>query len=163
MAAVPVRGWKRVKRWPGWAVLAIVVVAVLAIGLTQGDTRPAAEERVESISKRLACPICSGESVFESRNAESAKIRGEVAEMVQAGELSDDEIITYFVQRNSRLLIVPQATGLDALVWALPAAAAVCAIAGLAFAFRRWSRASDTVPTDADRELVAAARLIDEP
>jgi hypothetical protein len=33
---------------------------------------------------------------------------------------------------------VPRADGLEALVWALPAAALVCAVAGLALAFRRW-------------------------
>jgi cytochrome c-type biogenesis protein CcmH/NrfF len=52
---------------------------------------------------------------------------------------------------------VPRASGLDALVWALPVAVFVCATAGLAVAFRRWRRAADTVPTDADRALVDAA------
>jgi hypothetical protein len=33
----------------------------------------------------------------------------------------------------------------------------VCAVAGLVVAFRRWRRAADTVPTDADRALVDAA------
>jgi len=42
-------------------------------------------------------------------------------------------------------------------VWALPAAALVCSVVGLAFAFRRWKLAADTVPDDADRALVAAA------
>jgi cytochrome c-type biogenesis protein CcmH/NrfF len=56
---------------------------------------------------------------------------------------------------------VPRATGLDSLVWALPAFAGVCAFAGLVVAFRRWKRAADTVPTDADRVLVAEARETD--
>jgi cytochrome c-type biogenesis protein CcmH/NrfF len=42
-------------------------------------------------------------------------------------------------------------------VWALPVAALVCAVVGLGVAFRRWKAAADTVPDDADRELVAAA------
>jgi hypothetical protein len=33
----------------------------------------------------------------------------------------------------------------------------VCAVAGLVVAFRRWRRAVDAVPTDADRALVDAA------
>jgi len=40
----------------------------------------------------------------------------------------------------------------------LPVAAAVCAVVGLAFAFRRWRRTVDTVPDDDDRALVDAAR-----
>lgn len=151
-------GWKRAKGWPGWALLAIVVAALLFIGIGTNNSPATPQERVEAISKRLACPICDGESVFESRNNASVNIRTEIRTQVDAGQLSNDEIISYFVQRNSRLLLVPRATGIDALVWALPAFAAVCAIAGLAFAFRRWKRAADTVPTDDDRELVAAAR-----
>ncbi|MCU1359595.1 MAG: ccmH [Ilumatobacteraceae bacterium] len=151
-------GWKRAKRWPGWVLLAVVVVGLMAIGLGTNNTPATAQDRVDSIAKRLACPICDGESVFESRNTASDKIRTEIRAQVDEGQLSNDEIISYFVQRNQRLLLVPRASGLDALVWELPAFAAVCAIAGLAFAFRRWKRAADTVPTDDDRALVAAAR-----
>ena len=54
---------------------------------------------------------------------------------------------------------MPRASGFEALAWALPAAALVCAVAGLAVTFRRWRREAADVhdPTDEDRELVAAA------
>jgi cytochrome c-type biogenesis protein CcmH/NrfF len=57
------------------------------------------------------------------------------------------------------VLLVPKASGFDALVWVLPVAALVCAAAGLAVTFRRWKREADddVDPTDDDRELVAAA------
>jgi cytochrome c-type biogenesis protein CcmH len=161
MSAGTRSGWKRVKGWPGWALLAIVVAGLLFVGIAVDGSPPTAEERVEAISKRLACPICDGESVFESRNSTSANIRTEIRTQVDEGERTNDEIISYFVQLDSTLLLVPRATGLDALVWALPAFAAVCAIAGLTLAFRRWKRAADTVPTDDDRRLVAAARMAD--
>jgi cytochrome c-type biogenesis protein CcmH len=160
---MPSAAWKRAKGWPGWVLLAVVVAGLLFVGITTDNSPPTAEERVEAISKRLACPICDGESVFESRNNASANIRNEIRQQVAAGERTNDEIITFFVQRESRLLLVPKASGLDALVWALPAFAAVCAIAGLVVAFRRWGRAADTVPSDDDRQLVAAARAADEP
>jgi len=149
---------KQVKRWPGWMVLLLVVVGLLAVGATR-DTGPRTpEERVEEISKRLACPVCDGESVFESRNNASQSIRTEIAQQVAAGTVSDDEIVTFIEQRfGGKVLLVPRATGIDALVWALPAAALVCSVVGLAFAFRRWKLAADTVPDDADRALVAAA------
>jgi cytochrome c-type biogenesis protein CcmH len=158
--------WKKVKGPAGWTVLAVVVVALLAIGIGGDTGAPTAEERVESISKRLACPICDGESVFESRNNSSAAIRTEIKQQVAAGTASDDDIIDFIEQRyGGRVLLVPRSTGFDALVWALPAFAAVCAIAGLTVAFRRWKRAADTVPTDDDRVLVAEARAadLDEP
>lgn len=151
--------WKRVKGPAGWAVLAVVLVALLAIGIGRDTGTPSPEERVESISKRLACPICDGESVFESRNNASAAIRTEIQQQVAAGTASDDQIVTFIEQRyGGQVLLVPKATGIDSLVWALPAFAGVCAVAGLAVAFRRWKRAADTVPTDDDRVLVAHAR-----
>jgi cytochrome c-type biogenesis protein CcmH len=150
--------WRHAKRWPGWLALAVVAVVLLAVGANQDNTPTTREERIEAISKRLACPICDGESVFESRNNASVAIRNEIAAQVDGGVRSDEEIITFIEQRyGSRVLLVPRATGLDALVWALPVAAFVCATAGLTVAFRRWKRAGDTVPTDEDRVLVATA------
>jgi cytochrome c-type biogenesis protein CcmH len=147
-------------------VLGVVVIALLAIGATRGGGAQTPEERVEEISRRLACPICDGESVFESRNNASASIRQEIKAQVSEGLRTDDEIISFIEQRyTARVLLVPRATGLDALVWALPVGAFVCAIGGLAFAFRRWKRVADTVPTERDRVLVDAALRagLDEP
>ena len=100
--------------------------------------------------------------MFESRNPASEQIRTEIVSQVSDGERSDDEIISYFVQLESRLLLVPRATGFDSLVWLVPVAAFVCALAGLTVAFRRWKRATDTVPTDDDRLLVAAAQSAEQ-
>lgn len=146
------------KRWPGWVLLVLVVGGLLAVGATRDSGPRTPQERVEAISKRLACPICDGESVFESRNNASVAIRAAITEQVNAGVANDDEIVTYVEQRfGGRVLLVPKATGIDALVWALPAAALVCAVVGLGVAFRRWRLAAGLEPDDADRALVAAA------
>ncbi len=149
---------RSLKSWPSWVLLVLVVGGLLAIGAARDAGPRSPKERVEDISRRLACPICDGESVFESRNADSQAIRIEIARQVNSGAVSDDQIINFIEQRfGSRVLLVPRATGIDALVWALPVAALVCAVVGLGVAFRRWKAAADTVPDDADRELVAAA------
>ena len=146
------------KRWPSWVLLVLVVAGLLAVGATRDSGPRSPKERVEDISKRLACPICDGETVFESRNADSEAIRVEIARQVDTGTVSDDQIINFIAQRfGSKVLLVPRATGIDALVWALPAAAFVCAVVGLGVAFRRWKSAADTIPDDADRRLVADA------
>jgi cytochrome c-type biogenesis protein CcmH/NrfF len=54
--------------------------------------------------------------------------------------------------------LIPRSTGLDALVWALPVAVAVAAIAGLTMAFRRWRSQSLLVATDDDEAIVADLR-----
>ena len=150
--------WRRAKRWPGWLVLGVVVIGLLAIGVARDSGPRTSEERVEDIAKRLACPICDGESVFESRNNASAAIRNDIKADVSAGLLDDDQILTSIEERyGEKVRLLPKATGVDSLVWILPVAAFVCAFAGLVFAFRRWKRAADTVPTDDDRLLVEAA------
>jgi cytochrome c-type biogenesis protein CcmH len=158
--------WRRVKGWPGWAMVAVAVIALLAVGATRERGVRTPEERVEAISRRLACPICDGESVFESRNNASASIRQEIRAQVGSGLRSDDDIISFVEQRYSAsVLLVPRATGIDALVWALPVAAFVCAVAGLAFTFRRWKLATHDVPSDDDRSRVDRALRddLDEP
>ncbi|HSB88295.1 MAG TPA: cytochrome c-type biogenesis protein CcmH [Ilumatobacteraceae bacterium] len=152
------------KRWPSWVLLVLVVGGLLAVGAARDSGPRTPRERVDEISRRLACPICDGESVFESRNADSEAIRVEIARQVDLGTVSDDQIINFIAQRyGAQLLLVPRGTGIDALVWALPAAAFVCAIVGLGVAFRRWKTAADTVPDDADRERVEEALHEDVP
>ena len=149
---------RSLKSWPSWVLLVLVVGGLLAVGAARDAGPRTPKERVEEISRRLACPICDGESVFESRNADSQAIRIEIARQVNDGTVSDNQIINFIEQRfGSRVLLVPKATGIDALVWALPVAALVCAVVGLGVTFRRWKAAADTIPDDADRRLVAAA------
>ena len=154
---------RSLKGWPSWVLLVFVVGGLLAVGASRDAGARSPKERVEDISRRLACPICDGESVFESRNADSQAIRIEIARQVDTGTVSDDQIINYIEQRfGSKVLLVPRATGIDALVWALPVAALVCAVVGLGVAFRRWKTEADTIPDDADRRLVAAALAGDD-
>ena len=154
---------RSLKGWPSWVLLVLVVGGLLAVGASRDAGARSPKERVEDISRRLACPICDGESVFESRNADSQAIRIEIARQVDTGTVSDDQIINYIEQRfGSKVLLVPRATGIDALVWALPVAALVCAVVGLGVAFRRWNTEANTMPADADRRLVAAALASDE-
>lgn len=152
---------ERVKGWPGWALLAVVVVVLLAVGATRSSGPQTQEDRIDAISRRVACPVCDGESVYESRNNASVAIRNEVADLVRENRSSDDQIVGILENRyGAQVLLVPRASGFDALVWVLPAVAFVAGVAGLVVAFRRWKRqaAAASDPTDADRALVDAAR-----
>lgn len=153
--------WNRtIKRWPAWMLLVFALVGLLAVGSTR-DTGPRTpSERVDDITKRVACPICDGESVFESRNNASESIRSEVRAQVGENIRTDDEIIEFIAERyGGQVLLVPRATGIEALAWAIPAAAFVCGVAGLSVAFRRWRQqaGSSRGATEADYELVGRA------
>ncbi len=149
---------KRLKHWPGWLALGLVVVIALAIGTSRSTGPMTDSDRIDSISQRLACPTCDSESVYESQASAARGIKQQIKRFVEEGTSSDDQIIQYIqTQFGTKTLLVPNATGFDALVWALPAFALVIAIALLTVAFRRWKMAGDTVPTEADFALVSAA------
>jgi cytochrome c-type biogenesis protein CcmH len=151
---------RRVKGWPGWILLLFVVVGLVAFGSTR-DTGPRTpDERIEAISKRLACPVCQGESVYESRNTASNQIRVAVRQAVNEGTLTDEQIIGDITANyEGEELLVPTADGIEALAWALPATAFVVGVAGLTIAFRSWQAAARRLgsATDEDYALVAAA------
>lgn len=150
---------RRLKSWPGWLLMAFVAVGFLVVGATRSTGPQTPQDRVDEITQRLACPICDGESVFESQNNASRAIRNEVGDLVRENELSDDQILAVFEARNSEILLVPKASGFDALVWVLPVMGFVIGVTALGFAFRRWrlEAASMADPTQDDRDLVAAA------
>jgi len=135
--------------------MALITVSLLAVGTTR-DTGPLTQgDRIDAITKRVACPTCDGESVFVSRASAAEAIRKQVAREVAAGEKSDTEIIGSIAQSfNAQILLVPRATGLDSLVWVLPIAVLVCAVAGLAMAFRKWRRQNTAGASGDDFALV---------
>ena len=155
---------RRVKRWPGWLALVFVVAGFLAVGATR-DTGPQSQgDRIDELSKRVACPICDGESVFESQNNASIALRNQIADLVADNDLGDSEIIAFIETRyGAQVLLVPKSSGFDALVWVLPAVAFACGLAALVVVFRRWKREAGAVadPTDDDRALVDAALAAD--
>ena len=146
---------KKLKSWPMWMLMAILTVGLLAVGTTR-DTGPLTQgDRIDAITKRVACPTCDGESVFVSRASAAEAIRKQVARDVAAGVKTDTEIIGSIADSfNGQILLVPRATGLDSLVWVLPIAVLVCAVVGLAMAFRKWRRQNTTGATSDDFALV---------
>jgi cytochrome c-type biogenesis protein CcmH/NrfF len=146
---------KYLKSWPVWMLMGLIVVALLTVGTTR-DTGPLTQsDRIDSISKHIACPTCDGESVFVSRASAAEAIRKQIARDVGAGTMTDDEIIGSIAQTfNGKVLLVPRATGIDSLVWIMPIAVLVCAVAGLWAAFRRWRRDNSGEASSDDVALV---------
>ena len=123
---------RRAKRWPGWALLAFVVVGFLAVGASRAGGPQTPDERIAALEKRLACPVCDGESVYESRNPASVQIREAIRQGVEEESLTDQQILDRIVTRyDGEELLVPTASGIEALAWALPAADGGRAVSGL--------------------------------
>jgi len=148
----------KVKQPTVWVVMLIIVGLLLAVGASRDGGPRTQQERVDAISKRLACPTCQGESVYVSRASAAVSLREEIARQVGSGTRSDDQIVAYVEQRfGGQVLLVPRSSGLDALVWALPVAALICALVGLVAAFRRWKVSNAPEISEAERALVQKA------
>lgn len=148
---------ERAKRWAPWALLVVLLVGALAIGSRDGGS-PTVAQRVHRIAKEVRCPTCEGLSVAESDAAASRAIRDDIAQRVRDGE-TDGQVRAFLVSRyGPTILLTPSGSGIGIVVWALPVAALVCAVGGLAVAFRRWRRRPDVSVTDEDRVLVERAR-----
>lgn len=125
-------------RRAAWILTLVAGVALLAFG-TARDTGPLTQqERIDVITKRIACPTCDGESVFVSRAAAAQAIRAEVARQVGDGVQTDDEIVAYVADRfGGQVLLVPRGSGLEALIWVLPVVLAAALVGVLVVLFRR--------------------------
>jgi cytochrome c-type biogenesis protein CcmH len=145
-------------RRAGWLLLVVVVASLFAVGISRDAAPQTQRERIDAISKRLACPTCDGESVFESRASSSENLRREIARLVGTGEFTDDEVVEAIDAAYTQdLTLTPDGTGLEALAWALPVVVAVVAVAGLSVAFVGWRRENERDATDDDRAIVASA------
>lgn len=140
-----------------WLAMAVVLAAALVAGWGSGGPRTD-EERARAIEATVKCPICRSQSVQTSETQISADIRAVIRRRLAAGQ-SDDQIRAALAEQYGQdIQLNPPASGVAGLVWVLPVAAFVVALGGLALAFRHWRRPVTASASDADAELVEAAR-----
>ncbi len=142
-------------RRASWLVMATVLAVALAVGAS-GQRGPRSDsERVTAIASEVRCPTCRGLSAAESDAKAAQAVREEIRSRVRSGQ-SDGAIRGFLAGRYGRdILLKPAAGGVAGLVWVIPVAAAVVALAGLWAAFARWRRMGEGgPPTDEDRVLV---------
>lgn len=157
MSAVAVRPQRQ--RWWWWAILGVAAVVLLVVASGTSPTSGMSDERLFSLAGQLKCQQCVGESVAGSQSPSAVKFREEISAQMAQGR-TDDEILTFFVQRYGRdVLLTPPSSGVGGLVWVVPVVAVAAAALLLAGTFRRWR---DERParraTQEDLERVAAAR-----
>ena len=160
MSAFAPRMNRRMKSRPVWLLMVAATAALLMVGASRSSGPSTQSERIDAVSKRLACPTCDGESVYVSRASAAEAIRNEIARQVAAGQRSDDAIVSYIESRFPGSLLLPPAEGVDSLVWVLPVVALVCGFGGLAMVFRRWRR-EGAVRADSDDDSIVAAAMHD--
>lgn len=140
-----------------WAGLAAIVGASFAIGATGDAARgPAAD--ADRIAAGFRCPVCQGLSVKDSDSPTARNIRADIGRRLSAGETADEVQQAYVDRYGEWILLRPGASGFAALVWAVPSAAVAGGSVALGAAFWSWRRRGTArLPTDEEREMVAAA------
>ena len=146
-------------KWLSWGLLALVLVVSLAVGVTgqRGDRTEA--DRVNRIARSVRCPTCRNLSAAESDAVTAAAVRDEIRTRVKQGQ-SDAQIRGVLASRyGDDILLKPPATGVAGLVWAVPVALGIAALAGLVATFRRWKATARATPDPSpeDRALVEEA------
>jgi cytochrome c-type biogenesis protein CcmH len=147
------------KGWPAWIGLGVIAVVALVVGVSQSGGASTPSERIDAIARTIKCPVCPGESVYESRNSVAVNVKNEIAREVRAGRTDDEIRSTLAARFGDSILLVPRASGVDSLVWVLPVVVLVLGVVGLGLAFRRWrlDTASAGAPSAADEALVERA------
>ena len=135
-----------------WILLGLVAVSALVIGALRAGGASTPQERIDAIARTVKCPVCPGESVYESRNSVALNIKADIAREVRAGQ-SDDQIRAGLSARYGEVvLLVPRADGIGAAVWVLrwrsssPRWRGWCWPSGAGGATRRRHRPTRTAP-----------------
>ncbi|MFW6088679.1 MAG: cytochrome c-type biogenesis protein [Gemmatimonadota bacterium] len=104
------------------------------------DPRAAAlDARAADIAAQLRCPVCSGQSVLESNSAIAQEMQAVIRERLERGD-GEREVLAYFQGAYGDWIILrPRATGLNLLVYVLPALALLGGGIWLVVVLRRWS------------------------
>lgn len=148
-------GRVRLVAWLGVAAVAMVALAVAAFD----DPGPrTAAERVRAVGSTIACPQCAGQSVVDSKATSAINIRAEIARLVDDGRTDDEIRAAIAASFGDEAILLPDRTGIEALVWVLPVLVAIGALSALGFAFWRWGGEPQAHATEEDHALVEAAR-----
>lgn len=135
-----------------WLLVAgAAVVIVAAALLAGGGGEPATiEDRAQSISAGLRCPVCQNLSVADSPSRLAGEMRAEVEGQLRAGR-TDDQVRAFFVARYGEWVLLEPRSLVPFLI---PIAAVALGIGAWALVVRRRPRAERTEVSDAERRRI---------
>lgn len=78
------------------------------------------EPRLKGIAVQLRCPVCQGETIYDSHSTVAAQMKALIKEKVAEGK-SDTEIVEFFVDRYGEFVLMePRKSGSFLLIWLFP-------------------------------------------
>jgi cytochrome c-type biogenesis protein CcmH len=156
----PTPGGTRERRWGGWAVgavLAVAVIVALLVGAgTFTSTPPTPARRAAAIESTIRCPSCQDLSVAQSTAPTAVTVRATVTELIARGR-TDDQIRAYLVDRYGATIdLEPPTSGWSALVWIVPMVGLAVALLVAAIVLGRRRRGRDGLGAPGTLAAVAA-------
>jgi len=114
-----------------------LLFAVFLLFSLPGISSESTEQRIRQLEEKLRCLVCQNQSLADSNAELAGDLRKQVRDQVAAGR-SDDEIISYLVQRyGDFVLYEPPFKATTALLWVGPFLLFAAAVGFLLFAVRR--------------------------
>ncbi|MCW5881623.1 MAG: cytochrome c-type biogenesis protein CcmH [Anaerolineae bacterium] len=119
----------------------VLLVALAGQALAQGGVSSAdIDARMRTITSRLNCPLCQGQTLTECPLQVCDEMRDLIRQKLLAGE-SEEQIRIYFVERfGDRVLNEPPRTGFALLGWVTPVVAILAGVGILALVLRGMLR-----------------------
>ena len=117
-----------------WTLLAVTVALFVAFASGGGNVfaqnQPYSEKEAQSIDRSLMCPVCPAETIDQAQVEIARQMRAVVRDMLGKGA-SRDEVLDFFVSRYGPVVLAaPPKSGVNILVWVLPIAGILAALAG---------------------------------
>ena len=78
------------------------------------------QKKIRMIATVLRCPVCQGESVYDSQSPVAVEMKNLISDKIKAGQTME-EILTYFKDRYGNFILMePPAEGLHWVIWVFP-------------------------------------------
>ena len=138
---------------------ALALVSVIALALSPSVLAFDAAAFNEAAETILCDCGCHPQSVAACTCGRAAEMREEIRELVVSGMSGEQVIDDYVARYGEKILIAPEASGFNLLVWLGPLALLVLGVASLVLLVRRWSPR----PSTEDSQPAAASVETDEP
>jgi cytochrome c-type biogenesis protein CcmH len=138
--------------------LPLVLGLLVLVGLTplQAHADPA-DDAVRRVAVQLQCPVCEGETVWDSGSRLAADMRSVIRAKQAAGE-SDQQVLDEFVgSYGDGILTEPPKRGISLGVWIGPLIGVAIGVGILALVVKQWrfSPARSEAPVTAPDPAVA--------
>jgi cytochrome c-type biogenesis protein CcmH len=122
-------------------------------GQNPPPTREVTDDEVNAIAKKLYCPVCENVPLDVCETQACADWRAEIRLMLEQNK-TEEEILAYFENRyGQRVLAVPEAEGINLVVWVVPPLAAIAGIAILVTVLRRMAPGAASKPVTAGQTI----------